>query len=260
MFNPKNNSQVISVGQYDGIFIWDFNGDIDGDYKKEYLSGQDMPITEEVEGKAPSLLEKIRTANKAKKAFRNQMSEDSFIIPEFKTIDQTNVGVNNNEFYDTPTFVKQMRDDRKLTYNHYSGCIKKKEMEGEPGQNFMKFGNDRGQILEQKLINGYDGYGGVHDNLVWNVQGGFSYFTLKNKMIIENTKTREQTVFADSCVQLSCLASSVDHRLIAVGEGSENPQGNSLVYLYDTEKKKLLNKFTFHQKGVQSMTFSVDAK
>ena len=124
----------------------------------------------------------------------------------------------------------------------------------------MNFGHDRGQILDQKLINGYDGYGGVHDNLVWNSTGGFTFFTLKNKMIIENTKTREQTIFADSVVQLSCLASSVDNRLIAAGEGSVNPQGNSLVYLYDTEKKKLLNKLTFHQKGVQSMTFSTDAR
>jgi hypothetical protein len=32
MFNPKNNAQIISAGQYDGIFIWDFNGDVEGDY------------------------------------------------------------------------------------------------------------------------------------------------------------------------------------------------------------------------------------
>ena len=32
MFNPKNNKQIISVGANDGIFFWDFNGDVDGDY------------------------------------------------------------------------------------------------------------------------------------------------------------------------------------------------------------------------------------
>jgi hypothetical protein len=31
--------------------------------------------------KAPSMLEKIRTFNKAKKEFRNQMREDSFFLP-----------------------------------------------------------------------------------------------------------------------------------------------------------------------------------
>ena len=33
IFNPKNNGQIISIGKRDGIFVWDFNGDIDGDYK-----------------------------------------------------------------------------------------------------------------------------------------------------------------------------------------------------------------------------------
>jgi hypothetical protein len=76
--------------------------------------------------------------------------------------------------------------------------------------------------LELKLVNGYDGFGGVHDNLVWSVQAGFTYFTLNNKVIIENTKTRQQSIFADSCLQLSCLAVSNDGKYLAAGEGSEN--------------------------------------
>ena len=125
----------------------------------------------------------------------------------------------------------------------------------------MNFGShSKDQTLDAKLINGYDGYGGVHDNLIWNVTGGFTYFTLNNKLIIENTKTREQTVFADSQVQYSCIAGTLDYKIIAVGEGCSNSQGNSLVYLYDVEKKKLINKLTFHQKGVQSMAFSTDGK
>ena len=62
----------------------------------------------------------------------------------------------------------------------------------------------------------------MHDNLVWNVTGGLTFFTLNNKFIIENTKSRE-TVFADSQVQYSCIAASVDLKLVAVGEGSTNP-------------------------------------
>jgi hypothetical protein len=57
--------------------------------------------------------------------------------------------------------------------------------------NFSNYGNTKGQLLEQKLINGYDGYGGVHDNLYWNITGGKTYFTLNNKLIIEDTKSRE---------------------------------------------------------------------
>jgi hypothetical protein len=59
------------------------------DYKQAHIAGQDMPSLAAGEEKAPSLLEKIRTVNKAKKAFRNQMSEDSFIIPQFKPFEQS---------------------------------------------------------------------------------------------------------------------------------------------------------------------------
>jgi hypothetical protein len=43
---------------------------------------------------------------------------------------------------------------------------------------------------------------------------------LNNKFIIENTKTREQEIFKDSTVQLSCLAASTDGKFIAVAEGT----------------------------------------
>jgi len=42
IFNPRNNNQVISVGERDGIYIWDFNGDMEGDYHSDQLAGQDL--------------------------------------------------------------------------------------------------------------------------------------------------------------------------------------------------------------------------
>lgn len=62
------------------------------------------------------------------------------------------------------------------------------------------------KMIEPAIMNGYDGFGGVHDNLIWNPQLGIIIYTLHNKVIIENTKTREQTVLALSTVRLSCLA------------------------------------------------------
>ena len=74
----------------------------------------------------------------------------------------------------------------------------------------------RSSTLEQKLISGYDGFGGVHDNILWNVTAGFTYFTLNNKLIMENTKTRKQHIFHEPLVQLSCMAGSVNEKYIAV--------------------------------------------
>lgn len=46
-------------------------------------------------------------------------------------------------------------------------------------------------------------------------------------------------------------------KLVAVAEGYSNDQGNSVVYIYDVDKKSLRKKYRFHQRGVQSMSFSV---
>jgi hypothetical protein len=58
-----------------------------------------------------------------------------------------------------------MRKDRKLAYNHFLGCGKIQESDFEYEQGIKS----KRDIIEQKLVNGYDGYGGVHDNLLWNV-------------------------------------------------------------------------------------------
>lgn len=147
----------------------------------------------------------------------------------------------------TPNTVNQHRAEHKLQYNHYVGCSKKLEIELEQQALFsLGGGESRGKDLPLKLMNGYDGYGGVHDNMLWNAFQGFTYFTLNNKLIVENTKTREQTVWADSHVQLSCLAASNDGKYIAVGEGVASTMDVvdknlcSLILLYDLEKKRLV--------------------
>ena len=150
------------------------------------------------------------------------MSEDSFILPVFQDCMEDAVQNFNHDFFDAPIVVKQKRADRKLTYNHYADCSKRVEIRvNQDAGKDSRFSrqmhkDDDRDILEQKLINGYDGFGGVHDNLIWNSSAGYTYFTLNNKFIIENTKTRDQTVFADSTVQLSCMASTANFKLVAV--------------------------------------------
>jgi hypothetical protein len=172
------------------------------------------------------------------------MSEDSFIIPPFQALQTGPMTVTNEDFFESPNIVKHIREDRKLTYNHYTDCSQKADKQQHQdieSQHFMNFaaGESKSTLLDQKLISGYDGFGGVHDNLLWNIAAGCTYYTLNNKLVIEHTKTREQTVLADATVQLSCLAGSVDARYIAVGEGSPNAQGSSIAYLYNAETKRL---------------------
>lgn len=249
---------MISVGERDGIYIWEFNGDMAGDYHADQPREQDAQTGRAISAKKPSLLEQIRTTNKAQKQFRNQMAEDSFIVPQIVQFEHSqNQGPPTEEFYPSPDRVDIERADRKLTYNHYCNLNKKVDIEVESSAfiSNLSIVDSRHQLLEQRLINGYDGFGGVHDNLFWNVRDGLTYFTLNNKLIIEKTKSREQIVFADSSVQLSCMAVSRDMKLIATGEGSQSPQGASLAYLYDVEKNKLVARLACQYKGIQSMAF-----
>lgn len=82
------------------------------------------------------------------------------------------------------------------------------------------------------MLNGYDGFGGVHDNLAWNSEEGWIVYSLNNKVIFETTKSRSQKVLIDSTVQISTLALNKEKNLLAAGEGSENKRGNSLIYIY----------------------------
>jgi hypothetical protein len=66
------------------------------------------------------------------------------------------------------------------------------------------------KYMNPVICNGFDGFGGAHDNLVWNAEEAWAAYTLNNKVIFENTKTRAQTVIIDSIVQLSTLALSPD--------------------------------------------------
>ena len=76
------------------------------------------------------------------------MSEDSFIIPQFKPLDQSGVAFDSTDFFEPPTLVTQQRADRKLTYNHYGNCCKKVEIETESTAGFSYGGKDRSETLE----------------------------------------------------------------------------------------------------------------
>ena len=65
----------------------------------------------------------------------------------------------------------------------------------------------------------------------------------------------------ESASSISTMVMSNDKKMIAVAEGRPNNKtGNSLIYLYDTVERKLIQKYTFHQRGVQALAFSNNAQ
>lgn len=123
-----------------------------------------------------------------------KLTEFSFMLPEFKKLESHNMLKFDPEFTSKceELYLKK-RIEEKLTANHF---ISFKELNGYPvtlSNNKMLnyLGEDESKTIEPVIMNGYDGFGGVHDNLIWNPQTGCIMYTLHNKVIIEQTKTRE---------------------------------------------------------------------
>jgi hypothetical protein len=93
-----------------------------------------------------------------------------------------------------------------LTFNHFISVQNKRRFDVEIEKKALVIDISEGKTVEPAIVNGYDGFGGVHDNLLWNANQGTIVYTLTNKVIKEDTKTRKQTVFAESTVRLSCIA------------------------------------------------------
>jgi len=107
----------------------------------------------DVETKKTSLLEQIRTTNKARKEFRNQMREDSFIVPQsvqFERVASSQHPDGPDRFHPPPNRVAIERADRKLTYNHYCNLNKKVDIEVESNamMSNLSLGDTRHQLLE----------------------------------------------------------------------------------------------------------------
>ncbi len=83
MFNPLDNGMVISAAENDGIYIWQFHGDVHSNYhpqeQEEQAPGYQIDRDALHE---PTVLERMRASVKEKR--KPKLAEFSFIVPEFK--------------------------------------------------------------------------------------------------------------------------------------------------------------------------------
>lgn len=66
MFDPNDNGLVYSAGEKDGIFIWNFYGDVKSQYGYSAVTKSQMQESRG-EDKQMSLLDKMRTSRKESK-------------------------------------------------------------------------------------------------------------------------------------------------------------------------------------------------
>ena len=203
--------------------------------------------------------------NSVKEKRRPKLAEFSFIVPEFKAQQVENANLSSlavvvgNEEIDATginQYYQRQILQKELAFNQFVSVkdLVNVDITVEKGAVFQVDG--QGKTIEPMLINGYDGFSGIHDNLLWTSSTGMMTYTLHNKVIIESTRTRQQTVITESEVRLSTLARSPNERILAAAEGEPSRLGNAIIYLIDTTQNKLMNKITFFRHGVQSMAFS----
>lgn len=121
-------------------------------------------------------------------------------------------------------------------------------------------GGSSEKVANAEIVNGYDGFGGVHDNLLWNPKSGMMIYTMNNKVIMEQTKTRQQTILCESTVRLSCLAQTFDGKFIAAAEGEPTERGQANIYVYDVLTQREIKVLNFFEKGIQSMAYAQNGK
>lgn len=156
--------------------------------------------------------------------------------------------------------------------NHYKGLRRPEDTANGLPRSVTPFsGNDLGgfedeevRVMEPTIVNGYDGFSGVHDNLLWDQSRGEIIYTLHNKLIIESVNTRRQQILADSSARISCLARSEEsgnHLAAAMGEPDADSD-QAFIFLYSrnqhTKVYEKRGRIVYDLKGIQSMTFSPD--
>lgn len=157
----------------------------------------------------PTVLEKMRA--KVQERRKPKLAEFSFMLQEFKELKEHTwpklplPSEYPQDHFDL--YVNKKRQQEELTCNHFVSLKQESGIKTTFDRIVPSYlGGDESRTIEPHIMNGYDGFSGVHDNLIWNPMSGNIIYTLNNKVIIEQTKTREQTVLAVSTVRLSCLA------------------------------------------------------
>ena len=138
-----------------------------------------------------------------------QLKEGSFVLPPFRNLqvlpEQSTIsssggmddhGEDTSGMQQLAMQYQNIRRERGLTYNHFANNAPGPDIESHTSSALSS--EVEGKIMETTTVNGYDGFGGVHDNVVWSQAEGWMAYTLHNKVIFESVKTREQTVLSDS--------------------------------------------------------------
>lgn len=107
MFCPSDNSTIMSVGDKDGIYLWNFYGDTQTQFAHPpaLVEAESEQVGEHKRSKSGSVLERLRNNKKEQKlqhvTAMGQLKEGSFVLPPFR---QMTVAPEQNNTSSTTAF------------------------------------------------------------------------------------------------------------------------------------------------------------
>lgn len=266
--DPKT---MITVGGPEGIFMWNFQGDvtpaIEGDLPPEFT----MSLRKTIPPPPKKLGQKLKSPEEKKEALSpsENVKQQELIIRE---------SVNVNSSLALPLMV----EEEKLSVTSLSHAflnkenvliMKKQELmlpskhyihsENEPQAIVAKPFLDNEDIIKPSMITGYNGH--AHDNIIWDEKFGWVAYTVRNKLIIETVADKNQKIYLEQETDISTSSYSSDKLMFATGAGNVNPMTKKAdIYLYNvlnTHENKndrlTLNKklASMHETGIQALEF-----
>ena len=87
-----------------------------------------------------------------------------------------------------PGYYEEQRRQREVSSNQYISVNSVSNVECKVEESALALLEEEGpKKIDPVMVNGYDGFSGVHSNIFWQPGRGYMYYTLHNKFIRERT-------------------------------------------------------------------------
>ena len=280
----EHKSLLISVSENDGIFFWNFLGDLTFS-ESELINELDNLAVYNSNNK--KFKEAIGTNNKTDNITKhlentysnsNQLNNDAFNstvirkqiknnittksvkeVEKFVMLPIENENIDDNLSYTKGSFVPQKSDfliNKSLVNNSKEDLSSK--LYFTPSFVPEKYGDlskDENKKITKKYILGNSL--NTRKNLIYNPYKRYFIFSINNKIIIEYLEeNRFQIILEDALDEISCISISNDFKYIAAGCGIINKDKNAPIFIWETENFTLIKRLNFHFKGIQDIKFS----
>jgi len=259
-FNPRNNSQCISIGGRDGIHLWKFNGETSSydapeqdliDLKKrtqERLTFKGEIHTELPQEEGEREDEETSKQDQPQPSYEQQEQDQAVDIS-----DQDKENINQENQSVDP--VSQDRDSHKDYKQYTETGLEQESCDYKEGEGEVE------SVIKEEEENTYT-YNGMNaqDNLVWVKELNAMIYSSDNHIVIDDREKGSQSIVENGHeTEISALAITNDNKILAscAATADENETAPIIIWDIDNDFEKKYE-LRSHEIGVKNLLFSND--